>query len=226
MLACPINSRKDYVIIEYFENIRNFTYPNIQYFFCDNSQDETYHLKLMAEYGFEIDYVSPKHLTASMYMCNSFNKILKKFQESDCTHLLFVECDLLPPPTIIERLLSHNKQVVGVPYFILTGEKSQLWTLDNERSWGNWTNRPRTHREAFLKHNGQLNRVDGNIGFGCTLIKREVLEDYFFMTNVNQKVHTDSVFYRECDDRNIEVWRDESIIVEHRNQNWETVTDN
>lgn len=225
MVACPFSYRKDYCIEDYFNNVKNFTYPNIEYYFVDNSFDPSYHLKLMAKYGFEIDYVSPKYLPSTIYMCSSMKKIRDRFLKSDCTHLLLNECDVFPPIDVIEQLLAHDKLIVGCPYFIGFGDNMKLEQFNIDRAWGKYTSVNVTdYRKDFLQHTGELKRKD-TIGFGCILIKKQVLEDYTFYPDVLNKVHCDSTFAMDMFDKGIDILCDEYILCTHRNHDWSSVTD-
>lgn len=223
MISCPVNERKAYCLDEYFNNILNYSYPNVQFYFSDNSTDETYHLKLMAQYGFEIDYISPKHLSAPMYMCQSMNQILKKFLASDCTHLLLNECDVFGKKDIIEQLLSHNKDIVGVSYFINTGYDAEITQFNIDKFAG--TNNSNTSfKGEYLEFDGKIKKVD-TVGFGCTLIKREVLEGYKFYIDAIRKVHCDTTFALDMCERSVDIYRDDYILCEHKNQDWSTISD-
>lgn len=222
-LASPINQRKDYCLNDFFNNTINFTYPFVKHFFSDNSADQSYHLKLMAQYGFEIGYISPKYLPAHIYMCQSMNQILTRFLASDCTHLLVNECDVFAPKDIIEQLLAHNKLIVGIPYFINTGNEAEITQFNIDKFAG--TNNSTTcFKGEYLAFDGNLKKVD-TVGLGCTLIKREVLEGYKFYVNAGQKIHCDTYFALDMSEKGIDIYRDDYILCKHKNQDWSTISD-
>lgn len=44
---------------------------------------------------------------------NARNKIVEEFLESDCTHLLFVDSDTIPPKNALKKLLADDKDIVS-----------------------------------------------------------------------------------------------------------------
>jgi len=219
-ISCSVSEKKKYIENEYFSNIRNLTYPNKQYFFSDNSTSPTYHIELMEKYGFEVGYVNPKGLSNVMYMCNSMNQCLQKFLASDCDLWLMLEEDNICPTDIVEQLISHDKMVVAAPYFINTGKDSILLKGEMENTYGEQTNRvPLFWKEDYRKFNGRLEKCSV-IGFGCTLAKRLIFEDYKFYANEKQKAHCDTMWSFDLHEAGIDVYVDNSIICEHKNQQW------
>lgn len=41
------------------------------------------------------------------------NQIVDEFLESDCTHLLFIDADTIPPPNAIKKMLAADKEIVS-----------------------------------------------------------------------------------------------------------------
>lgn len=50
------------------------------------------------------------------YVTESRSIIVEKAQSVNATHLLFLDSDNTFPPDVIDRLLSHNKDIVGATY--------------------------------------------------------------------------------------------------------------
>lgn len=223
-VAAPISIRKDYAIHQFFDNVRNYSYSNKKFYWVDNFFDETYHLKLIAQYGFDIDYVSPKSLTSTMYMTASMNMILDKFIKSDCDYLLLNECDVICDTDVIEKLISHDKLICAVPYFIGKEADAMLVGTGIDDVYGQFTNRFLHWKEDFKNFDGKLEKVN-SAGFGCTLIKRVALDGYKFHANHLQKFHCDTNFYMDCFDYGVDVYRDNSMIATHLNSGWGNITD-
>lgn len=81
--------------------------------------------------GFEISkYQPPKRLTNNQILCRKQNMIRKKALDGGYSHLLLVESDNIPPPDVIERLKSHDKDIVSALYFI-RGRHDAVCNLDN-----------------------------------------------------------------------------------------------
>lgn len=95
------------------------------------------------------------------------NNIVKEFLKSDCTHLLFVDSDIMPSMDLIPRFLNHNKDVIGgyVPIWHPILKKPTFF--------------------SFKKKDGDYEFVDPKLGFqecdfvgtGIMMIKREVIEN-------------------------------------------------
>lgn len=224
-ISCPINKRKDYCLDEYFSRLVNYNWTDKEYFFCDNSYDKKYRFGLMEKYGFEIDYVDPREKSNVMYMCLSMNRCLDRFLKSDCDFWFINECDVMCDADVIENLYANNKMICGASYFTGTGEDNRLCEVVFERSFGDNTNRNITEIEGYKKFDGKLQQVD-SVGFGAVLIHRTVLENYRFrVDNAHPKDHCDTFFYIDMYERGMKVYRDNSIIAEHKNQSWKAVTD-
>jgi hypothetical protein len=104
-------------------------------------------------------------------------------EKSEAPYLFMVDSDVLPPPDAIERLMSHNKPMVGG--FYRKKEKFRVKSLGGEvrvvqrpvvydYNGFNETTKMHVYNERLDEGHG-LERVDG-MGAGCWLIKREVCE--------------------------------------------------
>lgn len=105
------------------------------------------------------------------------NTIVKKFLATDCTHLLMIDDDIVPPSDALERLLFHDKDICGAACPIIgPNEYKEL-----EIKYNAYT-KDSSGYNAILKAGGMM-YVDA-IGTGCIMIKRQVLEniDAPFMT--------------------------------------------
>lgn len=89
------------------------------------------------------------------------NRIAARFLQSDCTHLLFLDTDLIFSPEHVERLISH-----GQPFIIGLYPKKQeqlAWVCNTREEFG--PRDPETGLQRILYG-----------GTGCMLIAREVIE--------------------------------------------------
>ncbi len=89
------------------------------------------------------------------------NRIVARFLMSECTHLLFLDTDLIFSPDHVERLLSHGK-----PFLIGLYPKKQeqlSWVCNTREEFG--LRDPDTGLQRILYG-----------GTGCMLIAREVIE--------------------------------------------------
>ena len=97
----------------------------------------------------------------------------------ECTHLFFVDMDMVFLPETLERLLSHGKPVAGA-WYCDKSDPPRLTAWDWEPEW---------HR---LKESGEGLQEVGGVPMGCTLIEAWVLrkmreifknEGWFLLTN-------------------------------------------
>lgn len=148
---------------------------------------------------------------------NARNQIVKTFLESDCTHLLFLDSDTIPPINAIDRLLTHNKPIISALTPIIelsqTGMPYRKWNCVDEN-------------DEHMKPNTGVNKCKG-AGGSCILIKREVFEKmkppyYRFVYNDDSGkdviVSEDIYFIINALSLGIETYADTSILCQHAKQ--------
>jgi hypothetical protein len=120
--------------------------------------------------------------TTSTYLPDARNQVHNVFlNKTQATHLLMLDSDVLPPPRLIERLLTHDKDMVGGWY-----KKKEKFGVKNHQGVVQIVQRPVVY--DFLKEeNGAplysqriyagkgLESVDG-AGAGCWMMSRKVAE--------------------------------------------------
>jgi hypothetical protein len=119
---------------------------------------------------------------------------------------------------IIEKLLSHQRDVAAGCYDIGHGSKRQLCIL--------LTDNAAHHLMPYFVDkfdivfmNGSLQKVY-NAGIGACLISRYVLEKITFRADANNSFFPDMNFARDLYDLNIPFYADTSIYLDHKNQDW------
>jgi len=222
-ISCPINKVKSYCLDDYFNYVLKLQYPNKQYYYVDNSKDESFTEKTRLKHGLDIDWVDPQQHSNTEYMCASMNRCRKVFLDSDCDYWLVLECDIFPPLDVIQHLLGLNKDVVALPYMTGEGEQQFIINTEIEPHFGDLI-RHVAGWEGYIKHNGKLSKNDF-VGWGCTLLRRNIVEDNVFYISNRQKVHADTFFYLNLNDDGVDVFRDNNIICTHKNMSWKYVTD-
>jgi len=130
----------------------------------------------------------------------------------DCTHLFFIDDDVVPPVDVIPRLLKHDKLVVS-GWYILRG--NQQPSVFNQQKHG-WEH---VSKESLIKYKDKgLIIVDGT-GAGCLMIKREVFDiisqPYFLETSDGKGVGEDLYFGMNCGKHNIVIYVDPTILCRH-----------
>jgi hypothetical protein len=159
--------------------------------------------------------------TASTYLPDARNRIHNTFLEkSEASHLLMLDSDVLPPPRLIERLLLHEKDMVGGWY-----KKKEKFPYKNREGRTEILQRPVVY--DFLKiENGSpyytqrmfvgrgLESVDG-AGAGCWMMSRKVAEALGQSPYSMEKGGEDLVLCKKVKDLGFELWIDWDIACAH-----------
>jgi len=230
LLASPINVVKSYVLYDWLKYIKQLDYDNYDIFLVDNSPGVQF-TTAIRNMGFDCEHEWREGREARYYMAASNERIRIKFLSGEYSHLFSLECDIFPPKDIIQRLLAHDKDVVGTTYWTGHGYDTfmQLFTLycqhtDYVSHSKIFKTRVFTFEEAQLFMDGQLKTAYAN-GVGCIMIKRWVLEMIKFRVDPSDTGYADSFFHRDLWENGIENFVDTSIIPQHRNSNWNTILD-
>ena len=232
LLASTINIVKSYCLFDWLEHIKELDYPNYDIFLVDNSPNPDFCDKIQA-LGFNCAWVNPEGRESRYYMTSSNERCRMEFLlNPEYQYFLSLECDIFPPKDIIQRLLAHDKDVCGTPYWTFQGYDSQLMLVSIDELHRDYETyrkevkaRLLTFSEAQLFIDGQCKPIYAN-GIGCTLIKRWVLEKIHFRIDPLDIGHADSFFHQDLWLNGIENYVDTSIIPLHRNSNWNTILGN
>ena len=129
--------------------------------------------------GVELVWENPNKTWANPISSNR-NKIVKRFLETDCTHLLMIDDDVVPlhnPCTMV----FIDRDVVGSPALVRSEGQTMVWTAYSAHSGG-------VGYSAI-----DIDSIDDMfdvievaiVGTGCIMVKREVLE------NVKEPFHSE-----------------------------------
>lgn len=234
---------KDYIQEEHEQAVQNLKYSNTSRLVVDNSKGTSYVQRLRRR-GVSAVTVS-RGSNSCEAICNGYQKLWTHALRNDFDYLLTVESDLLPKPDDLDRLLMHNKRIVGSWYFL--GQKNQhayyqpCIMVDKELPNGQIGSKMlgAIHRDDGTK---ALNRTKvaswwksglrkcHGCGFGCTLIRRDILEsfpelDYVKGTEESTPKHTDSWFYFQLRNNGFQPFVDTDREVEHHPSSWDDVPD-
>jgi len=223
LLGCPINIVKDYCMDQWLDHIKNFTYPNYDIYLVDNSKNREYHKKLRQKHCLKIDYVDPKEREVRFTMAESLERIRQRAVKRRYDYLFSIECDIFPQPEIIELLLAHDKDVVGTSYLTGHGKDTFLQLLFlNKLTDTDYVSDFYEWPEILKFYNGTVNYAYAN-GIGCSLIKRNVLEQLIFRVTENEAGFPDSFFHKDLFMLGITNYVDTTILPYHWNSRWNTV---
>lgn len=145
---------------------------------------------------------------------NARNQIVDEFLKSDCTHLFFIDSDTIPPDDAIEKLMSHNRDIIsGLTPIVYHNEKDGFHTGMNCTDM----------EENRLIPNIGLKKIKG-AGASCLLIKKSVFETMkppyfrFLYADDNGKatmVSEDIYFMAMAIGNGIEAYCDTSVVCKH-----------
>ena len=153
------------------------------------------------------------------------NRLAAQFLASDCTHLLFLDTDLIFSPDHIARLVSHDEPIVAGLYPKKQTDLAWVCNLDE----GSETDERRLHPARYA-------------GTGCLLIAREVFEkirelhpeieydpdngdepgvkwDFFRCGVFNRRYLSEDWFFCQMAlDAGYRIWMDTEVICKHVGQ--------
>lgn len=140
------------------------------------------------------------------------------------THLLMIDSDTIPPEDAIERLLSHDKDIVtGLTPILRYDEKTGGWdTNDNAFTHVDRDELGKVITTHVARRNHGLQKVF-RCGGSCLLVKREVFESippphFQFESNESGTTHTRSEDIYFCDIVKIgglEIYADTHVVCGH-----------
>lgn len=225
LLAAPNSSHKNYCFEDWLLNARSF---NCDIFIADNSPSNK-NRKLYAKHKIDYVWINPYKKTTHEFICESQNAIRNKFLAGNYTHLLFLETDLFPPRSILPLFECFNLPVVSASYFLYSHKNTMLMNqeiklFDSPLDGGGKDAITRNYSlsESFSHFDGNLKRCYAS-GFGCTMIRRDVLEKLKFRISgisITGEAHSDSFFYADLQMNNIPAYMYMGVIVRHYNQDW------
>ena len=149
-----------------------------------------------------------------MPLDNAKNLAIKEFLKEPIDYLFFLDDDVIPPVNVIERLVSHDKDIVSGLYYIRN-------TDDN----GMPAPMPlslRKYPDGYKVFWGEgLEKVDV-ICDGCCLVKRKVLEKmkppyHLYIYDEDGRVKKGSEFYfsEKAKEAGFEIYTDCNLICKH-----------
>lgn len=151
---------------------------------------------------------------------NARNEIVEEFMKSDCTHLLFIDADTIPPPDAIQKLLAADKEIIsGITPIVEYDEKRK--GNDSNGFYKKWN--CVDMKQKYVTPNSGTVPIK-SCGSSCILIKREVFEKIekpyyrFLYQDDNGKeilVSEDVHFIVKAAGKGIQAYADTSVICGH-----------
>lgn len=226
LIAAPNSSFKNYCWDAWLARARSF---KCDIFIADNSINNE-NAVLYQKHNIKYAWNNPLGKSSFQFICESQNQIRDYFLENNYTHLFFIETDLLPPKQLLPLFECINVPVVSAPYFIQKGSHTSPMNQEIRGFGEHALTRNYSLFESFSFQNGDFHRCFST-GFGCSLIKREVIEQIEFRYIADSLVqehvyggsHPDSYFYADLYRLGIPVYLYTGIVVRHYNQDWNKV---
>jgi GT2 family glycosyltransferase len=142
------------------------------------------------------------------------NQCVKAFLEGYFDYLLFIDNDIIPPISVLETLLSHDKDICGAICFSTK--------IDDNGINAPFPVAVRKDKEGLYKHyiGEGLDWVDAT-GSSCILIKRKVMEaiehPYYFSYHKNgiTSAGEDFNFCEQAKQKGFEVWVNFNLVCGH-----------
>lgn len=116
LVAAPTYNGIKYCHKEFFQRIKNLTYPNYEILIVENSKDNNYYEELKKE-NITLIKDNTKETKNLLRLINSRNIILNYALKNNYNHILMMDTDVIPPKNIIEELLETKKNIVSGLYF-------------------------------------------------------------------------------------------------------------
>lgn len=201
------------IVIRLFDNSTNPSYTNWM-------NSEFHRLYGTNNHKFKAYYIPCRSKSVIERMTFSTEAMRQYAVTKNFEYLMSIEVDVFPTHDVIERLMSHNKLVVGALYDRDEGMYRKLCIQKIIKE------APDSLLSANFKPGEELGFVDGSlkkvssVGLGCCLINMNVLKNLPFRY-FNDEVWPDMYFSESMSLGKIKIYADTSCVVkEHKNQEW------
>jgi hypothetical protein len=142
------------------------------------------------------------------------NSLVRTAVEEKCDYILFIDADMRFPKTTLERLLAHNKDIIGVNATtrMMPPKPTARNIQINEDGSVDWL-------EVFSNKEKGIGKVDA-IGCGVMLIKTSCLKNipqpYFYFEQLlkGKLLGEDIYFCIKAKDAGIDTWVDHDLSME------------
>lgn len=156
---------------------------------------------------------NPRPTACMANVLAQYQHIQRDFLAGSWDALLTVEHDMIPPAHALQALADAAKPVAYGVYLLRHGSLVlNAWEYSGRYAMGE-SYSLQTRRARRIKPDG-LVRVSG-VGFGCTLIRRDVLETLPIHGGGNPDRSPDVPFAEDCNRLDIEQWAHFGVICGH-----------
>ena len=159
--------------------------------------------------------IKDKYLESARDRIVSSRNLLRKYAlDNGYDYFLSLEQDVIPPLDIIERMLSHKKEVISGIYFN-RNQWQHLYPLAYKQSQNKSNNLPDMTplSQEELGSNSLIEVISA--GLGCLLIHRNILKKIVFRYQGKEEAFDDRFFFLDLYNLKIKAFADTSIKCRH-----------
>ena len=221
LIGSPTYKGYAYCLQRYLHNIKRLNYDSFDLVLVDNSEDNTY-FEYLKRKG--VTVIKDSYVPDVRERIAKSRNILRQYAlDNHYDYFFSLEQDVLPPEDVLERLLSHKKQIVSGVYYKLypvtlpqkEGEIHKnvkaivpvIFTFSDEKD------KMRVCTVDQVKE-PKLMRIRA-AGLGCMLIHKDVLKKVSFRHKLGSKSFDDFLFASDIHDKGFEMYADTSVKCKH-----------
>ncbi|HLD15815.1 MAG TPA: glycosyltransferase family 2 protein [Candidatus Nanoarchaeia archaeon] len=220
LVGCPTYDGMDYCLERYVKAVKNLSYPNYDVLLIDNSKDDKYAEKIK-KLGLKVVHIS-RDLEPKKLIAKARNVLRQRAIEGNYDFLLSLEQDVIPPRTIIERMLRHGKKIVSGIYFKHFTIKLKIATKEIvKKQIRPILYLPIPNHEDKM-HFCTAKDVEGDkllqarmAGLGAIIIHKDVLNKIEFRVPEDLSTYDDACFADDVIKNNLHIYADTSIKCKH-----------
>jgi len=236
LIASPVYEGMAYCLNDFIEHLKQINYNNFKILLVDNSRTKSFFRKLNKIPGISVIYDDTSEEKNMLRLISSRNKIIKYSIENNYDYLLAMDCDVMVNPDILEKLLSHEKDVCSGLYFNIfkvDGKQKLLPVAYKEVSEEEFeemkkeTNFPDIVKSSHdLRYNITKEDIEKRElievlypSAGCMLLSKKALisgAKYGLLDTTDKLKSTDDIYFiKELKKRGFKIYCDPSVICKH-----------
>ena len=213
LIGCPTAEEKAYCLDEYIQGLRDLTWKNAEFIIVDNSPTQEYAERMRAKGLRVINDVRLDDVKERI--AHSRKMIRDLLLKGDYDYFLSLEQDVIPPPDLIERMLSAQVSVITGVYFT-------AYKIDNQIKMRPLVWKAHSDSAQMTFMNEEVRAAKGKIknvvpvrasGLGVMLIHRNVLEKIPF--RAVPESFDDMPFCQDLAKAGIQLYADLTIVCKH-----------
>jgi GT2 family glycosyltransferase len=117
LIASPTYDGMEYCFKEFIEHIKSIDYLSLDILIIDNSRTKKFFRNIRKIPRIKVIYDDTREEKNIQRLISSRNKIINYAMEKNYDYLLMMDSDVMVPSNILNRLLSHNRDVCSGLYF-------------------------------------------------------------------------------------------------------------